>query len=34
MNLQARDLLCETLGHRLTLFALCLPRDHIGDPFV
>ena len=23
------SLLCETLGHRLTLFALCLPRDHI-----
>ena len=33
-DLQARGLLCQTLGHRLTLFALCLPRDHIGDPSV
>ena len=33
-DLQARGLLCETLGHRFTFLALCLPRDHIGDPFV
>ena len=33
-DLQARNLLFEKLGRRLTFFALHLPRDHIGDPFV
>ena len=33
-DLQAHNLLLERLGRRLTLFALYLPRDYIGDPFV